>query len=424
MAVIPQDIVEEMRQAVAGGEPVRAMARRFPQYPYTTIRRALGQTQATDEVHEFRRVAHPDGEKREVITDRPIKTMAEAIAVANVDESVYYVHRWGVTNWTTAMKIRDGDTDKPILVQQYRVWLDLRLIMPRPQYAALDAIYKRMAKYAPRYPKLPPLRATKAEAHLAVFGLFDVHFGKLAWAQETNENYDLRIADTIYRNAVADMVARSKHLKIGLFLLPIGNDLFHIDNSRNMTYAGTPQDVDGRYAKIIETAEIAVIKAVEAMVTIAPVHVSWVPGNHDPTTSYHLARTIAAWFRHCRRVCVDYGASPRKYLRYGKTLIGMTHGNEENHAALANIMAMERPKEWAETTCREWLIGHWHSRKAYMTRPVESRDGTTIRVLPSLASTDAWHHRKGFISTTHSAEVYWYGARQGYSGHGVVNARY
>ena len=198
----------------------------------------------------------------------------------------------------------DAETAKQ--VQNYRVSLKLERIVRKPVEDATEAIYERMKVYAPKYQKVP--RGTFAgEKVMGVFCLFDVHFGKLAWDRETNSNYDLKIADGLYRNAVDDLIAKSGNANLGLCVLPIGNDFFHVDNARNMTTAGTPQDCDGRLAKIIEVGELAVIWAVERLREIAPVRVIWVPGNHDAQTSYHLSRTAWAWFHKCRDVEVDCG---------------------------------------------------------------------------------------------------------------------
>jgi hypothetical protein len=182
--------------------------------------------------------------------------------------------------------------------------------------------------------------------------------------------------------------------------------------------------VDGRFWKVIEAGEAAFVWAIERMLAVAPVDVVWVPGNHDPTTSGHTARTMRAAFRNCDRVAVNCDPKTRKYVRYGRSLIGMTHGNEERKESLPTLMATEAKADWAATECHEWLLGHEHRNRQFMTKPVDTHDGVIVRVLPSLAGTDSYHHRKGYISTTHAAEVYWYGLDTGYAGHVPVRARF
>lgn len=354
------------------------------------------------------------------VSAEPIRTLADAVRVADVDLAVWYVERWECTAWTVGVKV--GDPPTVVREQQYRVKLYLRRIVRRAIADALDAIYGRLADAAPKSKPAKPGPAP-GEPFLAVLGLFDVHFGKLAWASETGDNYDLKAAEAVYRNAVEDLIAERGGRGIQRWILPIGNDFYHIDNSRNSTFAGTPQDTDGRYAKVIEAGEMAVIWAVERLIEVAPVSVVWVPGNHDPTTSYHLARTVAAWFRKATRVSVDYGPSPRKYVHWNGTLLGLTHGNEERHDSLPSLMATERPREWSQSACREWLLGHMHRSRQWQTKPVDTYEGTVIRVLRSLTGTDAWHHRKGYVGASKAAECYFYGRDRGYAGHAVVPAR-
>lgn len=358
-----------------------------------------------------------------VITIKPIRTYEDAIAAAGVDLSVWYVSHWEATQWTTPIKLRQNGQDTASQQQQYRVKLSLKRIISRSLQLATDAIFNRFRKHVVKYPKITRRIPVNTNKYLGVLGLFDAHFGKLCWANETGKSYDLKKAELIFSNAVDDLISESLGRNIAQWLLPIGNDFYHIDNSRNTTYQGTPQDTDGRYAKIIETGEMAVVRAIERLLVVAPVKVIWVPGNHDPTTSLHLARMTAAWFRLSKDVCVDHSPNPRKYYQWGKTLLGFTHGNEEKKEILPSLMATEYPNGWAETICREWLCGHEHRERTWITKSTDTHQGTTVRVLRSLAGTDSWHHRKGFVNTTQSAEVYWYHNDTGYAGHAVVPSR-
>lgn len=364
-----------------------------------------------------------------VKTEKPISTYEDALKAANVDLNVWYVDRWEKKTWTVPMRIRQGQNDKgrhkpdkPIQTQQHGIRLYLRRIVRKDINDMIDGLYDRYRKHTPKYKPIT-YQKRQGEPCMAVFGLFDVHFGKLAWRPETGQNYDLDIAEKVFRNAVSDLLAESAYRNITKIVLPIGNDFFHIDNKANTTVNGTPQDVDGRYAKIFEVGCQAVIWAIELLMQTAPVEVVWVPGNHDPTVSYHLAKTIEAWFRGTKGVTVNAGATFRKYIQNGCTLLGFTHGDQEALRDLPDIMANERPADWQKSICREWLIGHWHSSKKYVTKESEQHRSTVVRVLRSLSSVDAWHYRRGFVCGDRAAEVYFYGETRGYCGHAIVSAR-
>lgn len=354
---------------------------------------------------------------------RGIRTEAEAIRECQVDLTKWYVERFECTCWTTPMKLgAEGEPKTAAIVQNYRVCLKLRRIQSKVHQEAFDAIFEKMLKHSPKYPTLKRDRIT-GEREMAVFCLFDVHFGKMAWGPESGDNYDLKIADQLYRNAVDDLAIKAANRNIAKVLLPVGNDFLHFDNLKYTTTSGTQMESDGRFAKVIETAELAVIWAVERLRQIAPVEVIWVPGNHDAQTSYHLARTVWAWFSKCSDVKVDVSPSYRKYLRWGVNLLGFTHGNEEKHESLPNLMANERPIDFAETFCREWLIGHQHQSKAWFTKGIETKAGAVVRVVQSLAGTDLWHHKKGFINLGRAAECFFYGEKTGNAGWVPFNVR-
>lgn len=355
-----------------------------------------------------------------MVTEKPIRTLAQLTEACEVDESVWYVERWECSAWTVPVTMGPKDDRKAVQTQQWRVKASLRRIVPRALGEAIEGIYERMRAHAPKYAK--PARAKPGEC-MAVFGLFDAHFGKLAWKPETGSSYDLKIAEQVFRNAASDLLAECGNRSVGKIVLPIGNDFFHVDNKRNTTFQGTPQDVDGRYAKVFEAGLAAVVWAVEELASVAPVDVVWVPGNHDPTVSYHLAKTVEAWFRRNDRVRVDAGPRVRKYLTWGANLLGLTHGDAPKAEDLPGLMAAECRAEWATATCCEWLIGHMHRSRSWVSKGTDSHKGTVVRTLRALCGTDAWHYANGYVGSEPAAEVYWYGRERGYMGHAVVPAR-
>lgn len=342
-----------------------------------------------------------------------IRTVAQAMAKAEIDEDVWEVDRYKINSWEVAGKQGDGSFRKCPL-WQVTVWLKRKI--SKPHVDAIEAFERRIANYAPKYEKIERPKKS-GSPHMLELALFDVHFGKLAWNRETNNDYDLSIAQEIFANAVDDLIAKTAHYNIDKILLPIGQDFLHVDDMRGMTYSGTPQDMDSRFAKVFETAEIAVQEAIEKCRQIAPTKVTWVPGNHDRQTSWYLCRVMRGTFTHADDVEFDVEPTVRKYEKYGKTLLGYTHGNEEKHSSLPTIMATEEKRKWADTTHHEWHIGHWHKKKQTNYTPVDTYDGVVVRVIPSLCGTDAWHYMKGYIGGTRAAEAYLWSHTDGYSGH-------
>lgn len=303
-----------------------------------------------------------------------------------------------------------------IIGNQYGDKKQLKVKMKRreadPVEVAISRFADRIAEYAP-----------VNETHNHTFGcggvllevsLFDHHFGKLSWSPETGDNYDLKIAKKLYKEAVRDILTRATAAhRIDKILFPVGQDLFHINNHFSTTEAGTFQDTDSRLIKIFDVVQETLIEVIEDMRKVAPVDLLWVGENHGPMNSYFIMRVLNAYYSKTPDVTVDIVPKTRKYYRYGSTLIGFSHGDKEKMDNLAFIMANEAPMDWALTTFREFHIGHFHKKmeKRYFTG--DSHGSVTLRVLPSLCGTDAWHYQKGYVKTRKFCESYVYDFEHG-----------
>jgi predicted GIY-YIG superfamily endonuclease len=351
-----------------------------------------------------------------------VQTVEDALKKANIDDAIWTVDRCVINSWEVAAKVKDASGEKletrPLW--QVKVWLKRRIAKVFTDVA--DALVERMAKHAPRY-KTPKYLKSKAPRHCLEISLNDVHFGKLAWQRETGEDYDVEITETVYQNAVVDLVAHAERYRLDRILFPVGSDFFHVNNADSTTRAGTLQDVDGRWAKVFEAGCAAVINAIDYCREHAPVDVFYVPGNHDFDTAWHLALYLKAWYRHDKAVIVDAEPTSRKYRSYGVNLIGFTHGNEEKHADLPTIMASEVPEQWAAAQVREWHLGHYHKVKETRHVTADTFGSVRVRVLPSLSGTDAWHYRKGYVGNMRAAEAYLWAFEHGYVGHFSATAR-
>jgi len=97
----------------------------------------------------------------------------------------------------------------------------------------------------------------------------------------------------------------------------------------------------------------------------------------------------------------------RQYANQGKTLLGFCHGHKAKKK-LPQIMALERPREWSGSVCREWHTGHFHSQAAEWQRPIETLSGVIVRTAPSLSAADDWHSENGFIGSRQAMETFIY----------------
>lgn len=353
-----------------------------------------------------------------------VTSLDELLRIGNVDLDVWEVERHVVNAWEVGTRVVGKDGAVSILVEplfQFKAFL--RRIPGVTAMRELHAmLLEDMANHAPAYPVR--VKAQSAQPYLLEISPFDLHVGKLSWGVEVDdENYDSKIAADILDAAITDLLAKASPFRPERILFPVGSDLMHTDGPNQMTTAGTPQDADTRHTRIFRRATQLMIRAIDRLELVAPVDVIVVPGNHDYSSSFKMGEVLSAWYRLSERVTVDNGPAPRKYYRYGTCLLAFTHGSEEKHSDLPMILAQERSRDWAETTCREVHVGHLHRRKATTYNIADTHNGVIVRILPSLSGTDAWHARKGFVKGPRAMEAYLFHKSDGYAAHFSYNHR-
>lgn len=237
--------------------------------------------------------------------------------------------------------------------------------------------------------------------------LFDIHLAKYAWKEETGDDYDTALGYQIAQAALGDLMAQAKPYPVSECILPLGNDFFHYDNPQGETTAGTALDRDTRFQKMFRVGCDLAQHMIERCAEIAPTKVIVVPGNHDTTMAFTMGVVMEKLFSRDKRVTFDNSPKPRKYHRYGKNLIGFTHGHGEKPDILPQLMAMEEPEAWALTTCREMHMGHFHVGKRRDPVRVDDKTSVTLRWIRSLAGVDAWHAGKGFTGRRHAEAFLW-----------------
>ena len=261
-----------------------------------------------------------------------------------------------------------------------------------------DYIVQEMMKYAPKYRKVKHKKVTNP--HLLVIDPADIHFGKLATAEESGDPYNVDIAQQRVLDGVLGLVQKAAGFPIEKILFVIGNDVLHIDSPRRTTTSGTPQDTDGMWFQSFVKAKDTIVQVVETLREIAPVHVHYDPSNHDYMSGFYLADTIASWFHRCKDVTFNNTIAHRKYYRYGNSLIGTTHGDGANVKDLPLLMAQEASGDWADTKHRCVYIHHVHHKMQ------NDHIGVTVESLRSPSGTDSWHHKQGYQHSPKAVEAF------------------
>jgi hypothetical protein len=227
---------------------------------------------------------------------------------------------------------------------------------------------------------------------MAVYPVGDHHSALYAWHEETGADYNLKIAERLLVSAAHHLVEQSPPTKRAL-IVNLG-DFLHVDNIRNETArSGNTLDVDTRYAAMIRAA-VAMLRAVinSALTKHESVEVINAIGNHDDVGAQWLSLALGCLYERNKRVVIHQKAGKFHYIRHGKCLIGVTHGDTCKLESLPGIMATDKPRDWGETEYRYWLTGHIHQRKTL------EFPGCMVESFRTLAARDAWAHAAGYRS--------------------------
>jgi len=265
-----------------------------------------------------------------------------------------------------------------------------------------EKFVSEMSNYSPKYKEYK--RKKIKDKHLLVIDIADLHVGKLADPTETGDEYNSDIAIKRALEGVQGILDKASGFPIDKILFIIGNDVLHVDGATNTTTSGTKQDVDGMWYKNYGLARDLYVKIIEMLVTVADVHITHNPSNHDFISGFMLADSIYCWFRNHKNITFDVSNNHRKYFVYGKNLIGSSHGDGAKMADMPLLMANEAPKEWADTYYRYIYLHHIHHKDVTKFKSGKDYQGVTVEYMRSPSGTDSWHHKSGYCHAPKAIE--------------------
>lgn len=248
----------------------------------------------------------------------------------------------------------------------------------------IDRLSGAFADVGTRAPLIPRPKKLNGDL-LTVYPLIDWHIGLLAWARETGENYDLKIARQTIMSAMSGLIDATPPAEQAI-VLGIG-DMLHFDGYDPVTPASKHQlDTDGRYPLVLDTAADMVEETIElALAKHGTVLARILPGNHDPVSSVALALMLKRIFRGHKRVTIDSSHSYQWWHRVGKVFLGATHGDKTKMKDMPLLMAADRPDDWAASKYRRVYTGHFHSEKSF------EEGGVIVSCMRTPVARDAFH---------------------------------
>ena len=254
---------------------------------------------------------------------------------------------------------------------------------------------------------------------LAIPANMDVHIGKRCEMIISGCEYTPEQAVTQVREGVASLTAMTKPFGVTDILLPLGNDIVHVDSNANRTTNGTPQDTYGSLESQMLLAAQMYIGMIEQMAKTQNVWLCHVHSNHDRVSGWAVSRIVAAHFHNNPRVrWTEDGMSQqhRKYFVFGDNLIMLHHG-EAKEEKLMGLIEAEARLAVSQTKRTYVYQGHTHhkstSRRGVNTDNLVEKDHSALSVIRagngaqnrtfvetvrSPSPADQWHSQSGYMN--------------------------
>ena len=229
----------------------------------------------------------------------------------------------------------------------------------------------------------------KTKDLLACICIGDAHLGMLSWEEKAKEDFNLKIGCKDLTDA-ADRIIEAIPATEEILIAQLG-DCFHVDDSLNQTPQNkNPLDADSRFSKIIQSGIYVLRHFIEKALTKHKiVRVRNVAGNHDPHSHVALSCALATFYESNKRVIIEDSPRAMYYYRFGKNLIGITHGHMPKPDKLPSVMAVDCP-EWAECEFKYCWHGHIHTKRSFEAMNV------IVESFRTLAPGDAWTVDSGY----------------------------
>jgi hypothetical protein len=349
--------------------------------------------------------------------------IASIMNIAGIDNKIWRVKSFKLTpnSWGVTMKQKETEKGSTKTwaeqAQNYQLKVEIYFERNLPYEDDITNSFKELMKDMPAISIVESRkrRIIKDNGIAGEMAIYDPHFGKLAWKDETGyRHYDTKIASKDYSYVTEnclDLLAPAKPEKI---FYVIGQDLYHIDNMGSHTTGGDHTlDVDGRITKIHKTVFINMRDALYKTSRMSPVEVIWIPGNHDYLASYMLVFALKEHFRGYSRITFDITENPRKARLWGNLLVGWAHRIVGKPTVWSNELSQAFPELWGKSMFREWHHGDQHKKQDVKITPVFTSGGVVCRQMTALSPVDQWHTTNVFTDAVPGGEAYLWSKEKG-----------
>ena len=258
----------------------------------------------------------------------------------------------------------------------------------------LEKLINNYSIPSPKYIKFNPI----ANGDLLILNIADLHYGLKSYLETSNNEYDDVIATNRFFYVINDVISRIKHKEIDKIILLNLGDICNFDTPYQTT-KGTPQnDHSVSYYQMFTKVSDLLIKAIDMLSQIAPVEVWNCNSNHDRYTTFGIFQVLNSWYRNNDNVWIDVGTLDRKYIKYGRVLIGISHDINEKSAF--KTIHNEAKEYISDCDYLYWFVAHQHKLM------VVDDYGVEIRRLPTISSNSEWSYGQAYTGTVKKSQSF------------------
>lgn len=323
-----------------------------------------------------------------------INTVEQLIEAANVDTDVWRVAGFRCSTWQQNSK-KEGVKQLWSVKARFERINPVQTGMAKGIEDAIEAL-KGMSK------PVKPIKATAEKA--AIINIYDAHIDKITLLEETGKESDLQRNIERFKQHFLRQLEAAKGCAVVYF--PIGSDFINVNDARNTTKKGTPQDAHHHVATVFKKALGLLMWCLEQLKeNFANVEVPVIQGNHDEDIASMLGHALAAFYSAVPSVTINDSRMQRKYYQYGENMIVFDHGDKVKPARMPSVIAEEQPQIWANTTNRLCLRGHTHHKEEFQFSRTKDGVGVTIKHLRAISNPSKWGTDNGWIGTPKSSTL-------------------
>ena len=272
-------------------------------------------------------------------------------------------------------------------------------VKPRKTKVSTQAITRLVESLDFSHIEIPEYKNNYEGELMLEIPLFDVHYNK---KYDDNSNIETQKENYIF--TIQDFIDRVDKKNISKTVLIVGQDFFNSDsNLRDETTAGTPQSNIQSHDEMFKQGIQLLIDGIELVRSQlkCSIDVIYSKGNHDELLAFYASVLLEKLYENVDNINVDSSIENRKYVTWGKCLIGFTHGHKEKkRLETENIMQIEMREAWGNSKFFEFHIGHLHHSI------VKEMGGIIYRNIGSISTLDKWHKESGFVGANKTAQAF------------------